>query len=324
MKDPASASVVFPDTKARFEPADYVRIARPGHWFKNLFMLPGTATALALTDVSLTQALWPTLLALISTCFIASAYYVINEWLDREFDSHHPIKKQRPSVAGTVRGSYVLIEYVLLSALGLAIALSLSNEFFIFTVALLVSGIVYNVRPLRTKDRVYLDVLTESLNNPLRFLLGWSAVVSGALPPSSVLLAYWMGGAFLMAVKRFAEYRFIGDPNLAGLYRRSFRYYTEEKLLLSSFFYGICSAFFGAIFLIKYRVEFLLSFPLFAFLFTWYLAIGMKPHSRAQGLEKLYREGKFIAFVLALSLIVALLFFVDISWLEVLTRPLDY
>ncbi|MGH8729297.1 MAG: hypothetical protein ACREV9_14350, partial [Burkholderiales bacterium] len=107
-------------------------------------------------------------------------------------------------------------------------------------------------------------------------------------------------------------------------YRRSFCYYTEEKLLLSSFFYGICSAFFGAIFLIKYRVEFLLSFPLFAFLFTWYLAIGMKPHSHAQGLEKLYREGKFIAFVLSLSGIVALLFFVDIPSLEVITRRLDY
>ncbi len=30
----------------------------------------------------------------------------------------------------------------------------------------------------------------------------------------------------------------IGDPKLAGLYRRSFRYYNEETLLLSAFFYA--------------------------------------------------------------------------------------
>lgn len=223
-----------------------------------------------------------------------------------------------------MRGAYVAIEYLLLIAFGLYAASWLTTEFPVFCVVLLAMGIVYNVPPLRSKDRVFLDVLSESVNNPLRFLLGWSAIVAGTLPPSSILLAYWMGGAFLMAVKRFAEYRFIGDPELAARYRHSFRYYTEEKLLLSSFFYGICSAFFGAIFLIKYRLEFLLSFPLFALLFTWYLAIGMKPRSHAQGMEKLYREAKFIAFVFALSLIVALLFFIDIPWLEVLTNPVVY
>ena len=50
-------------------------------------------------------------------------------------------------------------------------------------------GILYNVEPIRTKDRAYVDVLSESINNPLRFLLGWSAIVSDVLPPSSVLLA---------------------------------------------------------------------------------------------------------------------------------------
>jgi hypothetical protein len=39
-----------------------------------------------------------------------------------------------------------------------------------------------------------------------------------------------------MAIKRYAEYRFINSAELAGLYRRSFRYYTEESLLASAFF----------------------------------------------------------------------------------------
>ena len=33
--------------------ADLVAIARPDHWFKNVFMLPGAALALILTDEAL-------------------------------------------------------------------------------------------------------------------------------------------------------------------------------------------------------------------------------------------------------------------------------
>ena len=81
------------------------------------------------------------------------------------------------------------------------------------------------------------------------------------LPPASVLLAYWMGGAFLMAIKRYSEYRGIADPARAALYRRSFAFYSEQSLLLSGFFYALLSACFTGVFLIKYRIEFLLVLP---------------------------------------------------------------
>ena len=59
----------------------------------------------------------------------------------------------------------------------------------------LLIGIIYNVPPFRTKDIPYLDVLSESLNNPLRFILGWHMIID-SFPPSSILISYWMGGAF--------------------------------------------------------------------------------------------------------------------------------
>ncbi|MGH7094113.1 MAG: hypothetical protein ACREFB_11330, partial [Stellaceae bacterium] len=168
---------------------------------------------------------------------------------------------------------------------------------------------------------VYLDVLSESVNNPIRFLLGWFTVTGGVLPPASVLLAYWMGGAFLMAIKRYSEYRRIGDPARAALYRRSFARYTEQSLLLSGFFFALCSAFFTAIFLIKYRIEFLLTFPLFATLFTWYLAIGLKHDSAAQAPERLHREVGFLCFAAFTFVVAAMLFFVDLPFLKALMEP---
>src|SRR5690606_37839768 len=99
--------------------------------------------------------------------------------------------------------------YCVLSLLGLGFGWLVGPVFFWVSVAFLISGLIYNVNPLRSKDRVYLDVITESINNPIRLMLGWAMVDATALPPSSLLLSYWMGGAFLMTVKRFAEYRSI-------------------------------------------------------------------------------------------------------------------
>ena len=70
----------------------------------------------------------------------------------------------------------------------------------------------------------YLDVVTESVNNPLRMLLGWYAITSVIVPPVSLLIAYWMIGCYFMALKRFSELNELhksGDHSVAGAYRAS-------------------------------------------------------------------------------------------------------
>lgn len=302
----------------------YIEIARPDHWFKNIFMLPGIGLALVVTPERSTDYIFPSLYAFIALCLFASANYTINEWLDAQYDSFHPTKKNRPSVVGHVKAPLVLVQYVLLLFAGFVIAYQLSMMFVAIAAIFAIMGLVYNVPPVRTKDVAYLDVLTEAVNNPLRLLMGWAAVLPDSLPPSSIILSYWMGGAFLMGIKRFAEYRFIDNAKTASSYRKSFTVYTADTLLLSSFFYALCASFFLAIFLIKYRIEFLLSFPLFAALFTWYLALGLRSDSPTQSPENLFGEKRFIAFVIFLSAVVALLFFVDLPWLNILVTRLQY
>ena len=87
-------------------PGDYVRIARPDHWIKNLFILPGTFAAWALLRPSWDAAAVLRLaLALASTCLVASSNYVINEWLDAKFDRFHPTKKNRPVVVADLKAA---------------------------------------------------------------------------------------------------------------------------------------------------------------------------------------------------------------------------
>jgi 4-hydroxybenzoate polyprenyltransferase len=305
--------------------ADYVAIARPDHWIKHVFVLPGIVFAWALVPEWATQ-LSPGAIALglVATAAISSANYVINEWLDAPFDGYHPTKSARPAVAKAMNPALVYLEYALLAAFGLLAAAAVSRLCLFAGLLFLLSGLAYNVEPLRTKDRAYLDVATESLNNPIRLLLGWAMVAPTTLPPSSLLLAYWMGGAFLMAVKRLAEYRTIvaaHGAEVLGAYRRSFRYYTAERLLVLSFLCALLASFFIAIFLIKYRIEYLLSFPLFALLFATYLRLGLKQGSNAQTPERLFEERLLMTVVAVLVVALAVLTVVDIPSLGVLSGP---
>jgi len=277
-------------------------------------MIPGLAVAGLVADVYPPGLVPLMIVGFASACLVASANYCINEFLDAEFDSYHPTKKTRPAAQGLVRLKPVVAEYVLLALMGLTLAWCIGKLFVTASLLWLVMGLIYNVPPLRLKEKPYIDVLSESINNVIRFVLGWGIIVDAYLPPASALFCYWFGGAFLMAVKRLAEWRFVADPAILATYRKSFAYYNAESLLLSSFLYGITSSLFLGIFLVKYRIEFVLTFPFFALLFTWYLKIGLRPNSPAQYPEKLYKEKGFVSYVVFVIGMTILLFLVDIPY----------
>lgn len=297
----------------------YIKIARPDHWIKQLFIFPGCLFAILLADggFDLSNLILTIVLGFLSTCFIASANYVINEWLDAEFDKYHPTKKYRSVVQEDVKQSIVYLEYALLTILGFVTAF-LANKYILFCqIWLWLMGVLYNVKPFRTKDVAVLDVLSESVNNAIRLLIGWFSITQTVYPPISIVVGYWMGGAFLMAMKRFAEYKMIGNPELAGQYRKSFAYYTEELLLNSAFFYAMSSSFLMGIFLIKYKVEFILFVPFVFGLFCYYFHVSFKEDSAAQKPEKLFKEKKLMVYVLLVIISFLVLYFVDIPFLNV-------
>lgn len=292
---------------------NYIKIARPDHWVKNAFILPGVIIGILLTEFTFTSDfIIKLIVGFMATCFIASANYVINEWLDAEFDKYHPTKKNRPVVSENMKFSLVMLEYAILIVLGVALSIFVGKMFLYMELWLLIMGVLYNVKPIRTKDIPYLDVLSESINNMIRLLLGWFIVTSQFQPPISILIGYWFAGAFLMATKRFAEYRMIADPSVAGLYRKSFIKYTEVSLLVSSFFYAMCATFFIGVFMIKYRIEYIIAMPFIFGLFCFYLAIAFKPDSAVQKPEKLYREKKLLAYIAVLIIVLIILTFVNI------------
>jgi len=294
----------------------YVAIARPDHWFKNVFMVLGVVLAYFYqlntpgqqVQYHLVNLIW----ALVSMCLVASSNYVINEILDAPTDLAHPVKRNRPIPAGRVKLPVAYAEWILVGAAGLGLAWALNRPFFSAALALWLMGLVYNIPPLRSKDHPYVDVLSESINNPLRLLLGWFAVTAVGVPPVSLVISYWMAGAFFMASKRFAEYRAIGKADVAGAYRNSFRHYDEGSLLVSMFFYATASALFLGVFIIRYHLELILSVPLIAGFFSYYLQVALKKDSPAASPERLYRERGLMAYLVLCVVVFAALMFVHI------------
>jgi 4-hydroxybenzoate polyprenyltransferase len=257
-------------------------------------------------------ALLPILWAVAATCLLASSNYVLNEILDAPTDRNHPMKQHRPIPSGQVILPWAYVEWILLGAIGLTMASVLNRPFFFSGMVLLLMGVLYNVPPIRSKDLPYLDVLSESINNPIRLLLGWFAVTHTELPPFSLLVSYWMLGAFFMAAKRFAEFRFIGHSATASAYRSSFRFYDEQKLLISMFFYTTCFALFLGVFIVRWHLELILFVPLIAGFMSYYLSVAFKHESAAQSPERLYREKGLIAYLLICLVVFVVLMFVHI------------
>ena len=288
----------------------YVQIARVDHWFKNAFMALGVLLAVFYRPELFAWENLPALaLAGVATCLIASSNYVLNEILDAPSDLAHPVKRFRPVPSGQVSLSIGYAEWLLLAAAGLRLALAVNWYFALSGFSLWVMGIVYNVPPLRTKEWPYVDVLSESVNNAIRLLLGWFALITTQVPPVSLIVSYWMLGAFFMATKRYAEYRHIADPAVAARYRKSFHHYTEERLLVSILFYATACALFAGVFIVRYHLELILFAPFAAGVFAYYLSLGMQPDSPVQNPEKLYTQRGFFAYlVLATVLFVCLMF----------------
>lgn len=288
--------------------SDYISVFRPSHWFKNVFMLVGSFSAFFFFRSSFTfENIKLIIIAFICTSLAASSNYGVNELIDSEFDKYHPVKKNRPIPSGRITKKKVLTGSIILAVMTAVISyFFLPIEAFYSIIALMVMGFFYNVKPFRTKEKPYLDVLSESINNPIRFTIGWYAMQMKFFPPASFLISFWAFGAFLMTCKRLAEYRFINNPEKAAKYRRSFKHYTEEKLIISIFGYISFVSFSIAIICIKYSISLILAVPIFIASFIWYFRLTLKRDSPVKEPEKLLKHKEFYIFTISIIIVLIL------------------
>jgi 4-hydroxybenzoate polyprenyltransferase len=290
-------------------------MARFDHYIKNLFIVPGFIFHALFYSFGVNFRLFGSFcFALVSTCLISSANYTLNEYLDRHFDVSHPTKSARPAATLELNPRMVAFQYVFFASLGLVLAYICNVAVFSLAVLLLIMGIIYNVEPIRLKDVAVLDVLTESVNNPLRFAIGWYSVSTIHLVPLSALISYFGAGVFLMSLKRHSELNMLGAK--AGLYRKSFHGWNSARLLITSVSGGLFGAVFMGIFFVLWKIELILTVPFMIILFSYYFHMSLGTGDAAHAPEKLYRDRKLISLVLLFSLFFLLALNSDIELLQ--------
>jgi len=281
---------------------EYFKILRPEHWLKNIFIVFGHLVAVVLfigIDHVTAGHAGLAALSLIPACLIASANYILNEILDAPFDAIHPTKKLRGIPAGKVKVKvcWALMVAMIVGGLGLGM-LWFNWAYVAALILLLLSGLVYNVQPIRLKDRAFADVIAESFNNPIRLWLGFYALEPpNYLPPLSIVLAWWFFGALLMTGKRYTEYRFIGDKELSGQYRRSFKTYTERRLIIAMITYANLFCFSTGIAMAVYQElnNLVLVFPFIVIAIIIYFRHAMKEETARMEPEQLMRNPLLLA-----------------------------
>ncbi len=306
---------------------EYLKICRIDHWLKNIFIVFGHAVALVLY-----YGLEPpgdfvpnALLSLLPVCLVASAYYILNEILDAPFDALHPTKKLRGIPAGKVKVPVLwgIMVGLLVAGFGLAWWLFPNHLYFACLAVLMCFALLYNVPPVRLKDKAFLDVISESINNPLRLLLGWYAVIpadESAAPPLSIIMAWWLFGALLMTGKRYSEFRFIGDDSLSGKYRKSFRVYNEGRLIMAMICYACMFCFCTGIAMAVYEPlrNLVIVFPMIMLAILAYFRHAMKEESARLEPEQLLRNPWIISTTaLTAALALWLLYAWKHSWFDV-------
>lgn len=201
---------------------DLIRIARPGHWIKNVIILFPVVFAMRWADG---QAWALAGLATAAFCLVSSACYVVNDIHDRFRDAMHPGKKDRPLASGRLGVGQAWAFSALLLVAGLALGAAANRGTLVVVILYLLLQSAYS---WILKHRVLLDVIGISLGFVLRAVAGAVAIdveISPWLFVCTFTLCLFMGFC-----KRYNEIVTIGEAEQAAAHRPTLARYTSDLL----------------------------------------------------------------------------------------------
>lgn len=195
----------------------WLKLLRPTHWIKNLLIFVPLVFSL---NIFRAEYIWQTAIAFASFSLIASAVYIVNDYVDIERDRNHPKKKNRPLASGKVSKSVGLISIIVLTGVSLFLASTLSIKFIAVLLTYMGLNIAYS---LKLKHTVIIDLLIVAACYVLRVYAGAKAI---DVPTTSWLLFItFFLALFMIAGKRYTELVTQGSTS-----RPVLEYYTSEFL----------------------------------------------------------------------------------------------
>jgi 4-hydroxybenzoate polyprenyltransferase len=204
---------------------DFLRILRPAHWIKNVFVFAALIFGRRLFGPA--EEILPAVAAVagafVCFCLAASAMYVVNDILDSKTDSIHPERRERPIAAGRMRVSTAWIIALVCICLAVGGGWWLSGGLALTLIAYLILMLLYSVG---LKHVMILDCAIIATGFCLRAVAG-AVVIPVPISPWLVICTFALT-LFLAFSKRRGEIAQLQDHSEA--FRRTLGVYTPELL----------------------------------------------------------------------------------------------
>jgi 4-hydroxybenzoate polyprenyltransferase len=199
--------------------SELLRLLRPKQWVKNTFVCAGAIFGMQFRNADVLEAV---ALAVVAFSLMSSAVYVLNDYLDLEYDKAHPAKRNRPLASGMVTPAQGFSVAGACLCVALAAAWLADVRVLILVLTYLVINCAYS---LGLKHQAVVDVFCIASGFMLRILAGTWGV---RIPPSGWLILTGMFVTlFLGFAKRRAEW---SDATQAKTRRRVLSLYSRELL----------------------------------------------------------------------------------------------
>ena len=173
---------------------DLIKLARPHQYTKNLFIFIPAFFAFQLTQPGLILVAF---IAFTAFCFIASAVYVFNDWIDRDEDAKHLEKRHRPIASGCIKAPVAFGFLAILFLGGVAAAFSISLDVFSLVLTYFVLNLAYT---LKLKHIAIVDIVIIATGFVIRLFVG--AEATQVVSSHWIILMTFLLALFLSLAKR--------------------------------------------------------------------------------------------------------------------------
>jgi len=177
-----------------FKLQEFIKLARPHQYLKNLFIFLPLFFSLEITNLSL---FLNTLEAFIAFSLTASAIYILNDYNDIEEDRQHARKKYRPLAAGTITPTEAIQGMILLLTLGSTLMGLINLNALIILLSYVILNVAYT---FYLKHIAIIDVTVIALGFVLRLFVG--AAVTGVMLSPWIIIMTFLLALFLALAKR--------------------------------------------------------------------------------------------------------------------------
>jgi 4-hydroxybenzoate polyprenyltransferase len=281
---------------------EYIKLARPTQWYKNLVVfLPLFFVVELFNVVSLKQ----TIIGFFALCFISSANYALNDIIDIKRDKVHPEKRFRPLASGRITLIEAIFISVIFFVLGLLIAYNIDILFFFSGLLLAVLTFLYSIW---LKNEPVLDILMIAVNFVIRAVSG-AFIIHVIISPWLILCPFFLA-LFLAVSKRESDLMLMKGKAL--MHKNVLKYYDMKIITLMMNISTTCLIIVYSLYSFSKTSLMLLTIPFAVYaIFRFYLLVNSSSEI-ARNPEKFYKDWKLLIVILLWAMLVfSIYYFID-------------